>query len=148
MTSPTKAVSRAHTQMLLQWMQRRQPRAYAHIVTKFAPPQQVAGLWDSLAAGAGKVVDGLTNVLNSDGAQKILGAATPFLQNKLERDQLKTNIQRVQAGFPPVDYPTGATPGYAYQFDPAASPVANINWTYVGLGVAGLAALFMLRPRR
>lgn len=147
MTSPTKVISRVQTQMLLEWMRRRQPRAYAGLARKFAPPQAVAGLWDSISSAGGKLVDGITNVLNSEGAQKLIGAATPFLQTKLEREQLKLNVQRVQAGMPPVDYPTGATPGYAYQFDPAASPVANIDWKWVGIGGAALLALLMLRRR-
>lgn len=165
MTSATKhRITPRQTEQLLKVLQAQSPRVYAGLVRRFTPKgQQLSGLWDSITGIANTVVTGVTNFVNSQGASSLLTAATPFLQNRLERRQLELNLQRMQSGLPPQTYtPPPGTPGYmppatsypgvTYYPDPtqqpwpAAEPKA-IPWGWIAGGAIGIGLVMSMRGR-
>lgn len=156
MTSATKKIGRAQTVKLLEWMQQVQPRVYAGLVRRFTPAtpaNQMNGIWDAITGMAGKVVDGVTNFVNSQGASNLITAAAPFLQTKLEKEQLQLQLQRMQAGLPPQTYgqpygtgsqlPSGQyIPGSMYPLETQQQEIPPWVW------IAGAGALGFLLLRR
>lgn len=110
MPTATK-ITPAQTKRLLEWMQREQPKAFTGLVRRFTPKEQLSGIWDSISNIASGVVNSVTNFVNSQGAQSLLTAATPFLQTKLEKQQLELNIKRMQSGMAPQAYVPAYAPG-------------------------------------
>jgi hypothetical protein len=131
MTSPTK-ITAAQTRQLLQWMEAAQPKVLTGLVRRFTPKgtplpkAQLSGFLDSLGTTASSVVNGITNFFNSNGAQAMMGAATPFLQTALEKQQLELNIKRMQSGLMPQAY----APGYAPSAYPGYVPPVSTPGTY------------------
>ena len=151
MTSPTKLVGRAQTERLLKWMKQEQPRAYAGLVRRFTPKGELSGLLDSITGIAGRVVDSVTNFVNSQGAQSLLTAASPFLQTQLEKKQLELNIKRMQAGMLPQQYTPSYAPGVypgSMLPDSMLPQPKPIPWGWITGGALGIGALLMATRRR
>lgn len=153
-------ITRRQTEQLLRQLQAQQPHVYAGLVRRFTPKgQPLAGLWDSITGIASNVVSSVTNFVNSQGAQSLLTAATPFLQNKLEKKQLELNLQRMQSGLPPQTYapppaapPATSYPGatsYPYPGAPApsAEPAKAIPWGWIAGGAIGIGLVMSMRGR-
>jgi hypothetical protein len=139
------------TQQLLSWIKGTNPRAYAGLVRRFTPNDraQVAGIWDTIANAASSITSGVTTFLNSEGTQKLFNAAQPFLQSELEKKQLKLNLQRMQAGLPLQQYPTGAGSSVLpFGTDPLLweqqQQQRDIPWPWI-IGGAGLVLLLVMR---
>lgn len=94
MTSTKDAVA-----TLLRWMQTNQPHVYAGLVNRFNPPgTNLHGLFDSISNLFSRTVETVSNFAGSQGFDKILTAAQPFLANKTQQSQLAMQIKAAQAG--------------------------------------------------
>jgi hypothetical protein len=147
-----KVITQGETQRLLAWIKVQQPRVYAGLLRRFTPPQQaqVAGIWDSITGAVSSISGGVTNFLNSQGADKLLSAAQPFLQNQIEKDQLKLNLRRLQAGLPIQTYPTTAAPAASTTSPapapaPSTQPTQQIPWGWIGGGALAIGLLLSMR---
>jgi hypothetical protein len=144
-----QTTQRVQATQLLEWMRTRMPHVYRGVAGRFSTQQQLSGFWDSIGTVASSVVTGVTNFINTQGAEKLLQVAQPFIQNKLEKEQIALNLQRIQTGQPVKDYsePAAPLPGYGpapATPAPAAPAQREIPWGWIGGGAAGVALLLML----
>lgn len=136
MTRPTEVKVRE----LFAWMERYQPQIYRGVVRRFAQPAQLAGIWDSIANVAGNAVKAASNFVSTQGLDKLLTAAEPFVKNELEKRQLALQVKRIAAGLPPTDPVTGAP----MPLTPApGTPPAVPQWVWFA-GVAGGLGLLVM----
>lgn len=146
-----KTTQREQAMQLLEWMRTRMPHVYRGVVGRFSTHQQLSGFWDSIGTVASSVVTGVTNFMNTQGAEKLLQVAQPFIQNKLEKEQIALNLRRIQTGQPVKDYavPVAPAPGYSTVPStpaPAVPEPTEIPWGWIG-GGAGAVALLLLATR-
>jgi len=136
---------------LFVWMQRYQPHIGAGLIRRFTPREQLAGL-GGIFDFIGTAVQGVTNFAQTQGFDKLLTAAQPFIKNAAEKSALKVQLERIKAGLPPAAEATAAsspggqgTPGATPGGVPASEPWYKSPWVFVAGGAAliGTAALFL-----
>lgn len=134
-------VMQAKVRKLMVYLEKKKPHIYRGLVTRFTQPQELKGIFDFVGSIASKTVDAMSNFASSNGFDKILTAASPFLANKAEKDQLEIQIKRVNAGLAPTDTPQSPAPS-APTTEPVATGIAAWPlWAKVAGGVAGVAGL-------
>lgn len=142
---------------LLDWLQVNQPKVFRGLVERFTPPDaQMAGITDFLS----NTVNTVSNFVSSQGFDKILQAAQPFIDNRLQQEVLKYQVQRLQSGLP-LGSPTqiaaatqtsGVAPGssaatpHVMPAEPFWKRITPLGWVAI-LGGGGLVAAWMLGSR-
>lgn len=128
---------------LLAWMRANQPRVYEGLARRFASrPSELSGLFDSLSTAFSSAVNAVGNFLGSQGGDKLLQAAQPFITTKLEKEQLQNQIKRLQAGLPLTAMPASAgvvnTQTYSgLPLAPFSIEAKPFPWLWVAGGVGG-----------
>lgn len=123
---------------LLTVMRTKYPRVYRGFVNRFAPPAAgIGGIWDSISNVVSRTTTAISNFASSQGFDKLLTAAEPFLKSELEKRSLKLDIQRINAGLPVATAPTGEFP------TSESLPERRDPWPWV-IGVAGVVGIIVL----
>lgn len=140
------------TRQLFAWLQRYQPRVFAGLVRRFTPrEQQLSGISDML----GSALNAASSFINSQGFEKVLTAAQPFIANRVEKEQLELQLTRIKNGLPPTapgsTSTAAATGGPGGPGDPSRGqapppPAAEreIPWGWIAGGTAAAAGLALL----
>jgi len=140
-------VMQAKVRKLMGYLEKKKPHIYRGLVTRFTQPtdipavQSMAGIFDFVGSIASKTVDAMSNFASSNGFDKILTAASPFLANKAEKEQLEIQIKRVGAGLDPEGKPTTTQPAPSTTAPAATGIEAWPMWAKVAGGVAGVAGI-------
>lgn len=138
---------------LLAWMKVHMPRVYQGVARRFVAQGELGGFWDTLTNIGSKVASSVNSFVSSEGFDKLLNVASPFLQTELEKQQLKLQIERAQQGLPLQPYqPAYTTPaqqsGLTWPSVPATSQ-QSVPWLWIagGIGV-GLLVMSVAGSRR
>lgn len=99
--------TKQRVERLLEAIKRDHPKVFIGLANRFAPPgapapQALQGIGDIFAS----TVNAVSNFVGSQGFDKLLTAASPFIANKVQQQQLGIQIKAAQAG---VMVPQAAT---------------------------------------
>jgi hypothetical protein len=155
---------RQNRELFFRWLAKNHPVLYAPVAREVsgAPGMGALGWVDSLinaiAQVGGAVMAKKAADKQSDAAKKQAANDAAARADALKVELLNINLQRAQAGLPPVDeygrvlqsaqVPALPSPAHAAQVAQSYAAYASINWPIVaGAGAAGLLALYLLSRR-